>query len=304
MTPPFQPDELKAELERTLQFGIRSLERMICVNSVNFRATRAGDGFVFTVKCLPDWRKDGYDAIARHVRELEGAKTVRRLFAKECPQSFRGWHLLCLTWCAGAQVFPDALTAGQFRAFLDDYQELSKALQHVTVVLSPYPTRQWRAEALAGCAGPFGRWLRRLIEEIPENLSGFEKARLKVTHGDLHPGNVVFDRGVVTGFLDVEAPVWGYPAWDIVRYFSFALTKTSPFSVIRRRRMWARFAEAVRHLPYAREEWIVSINATWFEQLWKKNGRGRIGAFDTLRLAMRAQQYRRMRQVVQCEGRN
>lgn len=124
-----------------------------------------------------------------------------------------------------------------------------------------------------------------------------------MTHGDLHPGNVVFDRGVVAGFLDLEGPVRGYPAWDIVRYFSFALTKTSPLSAIRRRRIWARFAEAVRHLPYVREDWIVSINVTWFEQLWKKNGRGRIGALDVLRLAVRARQYRRMREIVRREGR-
>ena len=303
MTPPFQPDELKAELERALRFGIRSLERMICVNSVNYRATREGDGFVFTVKCIPDSRKGSYDLIVRHVRELEGTKAVRRLFEKECPQVFRGWHLLCLSWCAGGRVFPDALTSGQFRAFLDDYQDLSKALQRVTDVLPAYPGRQWRTEALAGCMGPLGGWLRRLIEEIPEGLSGFREERLQVTHGDLHPGNVVFDRGVVTGFLDLEGPVRGYPAWDIVRYFSFALTKTSPLSAIRRRRIWARFAEAVRHLPYVREDWIVSINVTWFEQLWKKNGRGRIGALDVLRLAVRARQYRRMREIVRREGR-
>ena len=304
MTPPFQPDELKAELERALRFGIRSLERMVCVNSVNYRATRDADGFVFTVKCLPDSRKGNYDLIVRHVRELEGTKAVRRLFEKDCPQTFRGWHLICLAWCAGGQVSPDALTVRQLWAFLDDYQDLSRALQQVRDVLPAYPGRQWRQEALAGCMGFSGDWLRRLIEEIPEDQSDFRASRLQVTHGDLHPGNVVFDHGAVTGFLDVEGPVWGYPAWDIVRYFNFALTRTSPFFVIRRRRIWERFAEAVRHLPYAREDWIVSINVTWFEQLWKKNWRGRIGAIDTLRLTVRARQYRRMRKIVQREGRD
>ena len=304
MTPPFQAVELKAELERALQFSIRSLERLICVNSVNYRVTREGDGFVFTVKCLPDDRKGGYELIVRHVRDLAGTKAVRRLFEKECPQTFRGWHLICLSWCAGDRVFPDALTSGQFRAFLDDYQDLSQALQRVTDALPAYPGRKWREEALAGCTGFCGRWLLRLIEEVPEDLSGFRASRLQVTHGDLHPGNVVFDRGVVTGFLDLEGPVWGHPAWDIVRYFNFALTRTSPLSLVRRRRIWARFAEAVRYLPYAREDWIVSINVTWFEQLWKKNGRGSIGVLDVLRLAVRARQYRRMRKFGVSEGRN
>ena len=304
MTPPFHPDELKAELERSLGFALRPLQRLICVNSVNYRVTRADDGFVFTVKCLPDDRKGGYDLIVRHVRDLAGTKAVRRLFERECPPTFRGWHLLCLSWCEGARVFPDALTSAQFRVFLDDYVALSDALQRVSRVLPAYPGRKWRDEALAGCTGCLGGLLRHLIEEIPEDLSGFREERLRVTHGDLHPGNVVFDKGVVTGFLDVEGPVWGYPAWDIVRYFNFTLVKTSPFSLIRRRRIWARFAEAVRHLPYAREDWLVSINVTWFEQLWKKNGRGHIGALDTLRLAVRARQYRRMRRIIQREGRD
>lgn len=304
MTPPFTDDELRGELERSLGFALRPLRRLICVNSVNYRATRADDGFAFTVKCLPDARKGGYDLIVRHVRDLAGTKAVRRLFEQECPPVFRGWHLLCLSWCAGGRVFPDALTPAQFRAFLDDYAALSNALQRVTQVLPAYPGRKWRDEALAGCKGLCGRWLRRLIEEIPEALADFRAERLRVTHGDLHPGNVVVDKGVVTGFLDVEGPVWGYPAWDIVRYFNFTLTKTGPLSVVRRRRIWARFAEAVRHLPYPREDWIVSINVTWFEQLWKKNGRGRIGPLDVLRLAVRARQYRRMRRIVEREGRD
>ena len=303
MTAPFSDAELKAELERSLGFALRPLERLICVNSVNYRATRAEDGFVFTVKCLPDWRKDGYDLIVCHLRDLAGTKAVQRLFEDECPSAFRGWHMMCLTWCPGERMFPDELTPVQFRAFLDDYQALSKALQRVSRVLPAYPGRRWRQEALAGCAGPGGAWLRRLIAEVPDELSDFRRERLQVTHGDLHPGNVVFDKGAVTGFLDVEGPVWGYPAWDIVRYFNFALTKTSPLAFGRRRRAWARFADAVRYLPYVREDWIVSINVTWFEQLWKKNGRGRIGLIDVARLAVRARQYRRMRGIVQRAGR-
>lgn len=299
MTPPFAADELKAELERALGFRIRPLRRLICVNSVNYKAVRVSDGLVFTVKCLPDWRKAGYDLIVTHLRELVGTKSVQRIFEKECPAAYRGWHLLCLNWCEGRRVFPHELSPLQFKAFLDDYLRLSLALQHVSHVLPSYPGLKWREEALAACRGLAGFWLKKLIEEVPESLSCFDEKRLQVTHGDLHPGNVVVKDGVVTGFLDIEGPVWGYPAWDIVRYFIFTLAKSGVFAFVRRARTWARFEEAVSCLPYPREDWIVAINVTWFEQLWKKNASGRIGLLDVLRLSVRARQYRRMRKIVQ-----
>lgn len=297
MTAPFTDAELKAELERALGFEFGSFKPLICVNSLNYKATRASDGFTFTVKGLPEWRKTGYDLIVTHLKELQGTKAPERVFEKECPAEYKGFHLLCLKWCEGGGVYPDRLSEEQLAAFLDDYMTLIEALEGATLIVPAYTTLTWRKEALAACRGPHGRWLKRRIEAIPEKLSAFRADRQQVTHGDLHPGNIAFKDGVVTGFLDVEGLTYGYPAWDIVRYFHFALTKLPFWAFARRRRTWKRFAYAVRYLPYSREEWEVSINATVFEQMWKKNTRGRFGFADVLKLAARLRQFDKMKRI-------
>lgn len=297
MTAPFSDLELKTELEHALGFTISSFKPLICVNSVNYKATRADDGFMFTVKGLPESRKTGYDLIVTHLRELEGTKAPERVFQAECPSEYRGFHLLCLKWCEGRGVYPDRLTEEQLAGFLDDYSNLVERLESATHVVPAYPTMKWRNEALAACRGIAGRWLKRRIDAIPEKMSAFRPDRLQVTHGDLHPGNIAFKDGVVTGFLDVEGLTYGYPAWDIVRYFNFALTKLPFWAFVRRHRTWRRFAFAVGYLPYSREEWEVSINATIFEQMWKKNTRGKFRFGDILKLAARLRQFDKMKRL-------
>ena len=295
----FAPGELKAELERSLGFAIRSFRRLKCVNSMNFKAVRDSDGFAFTVKCMPEWRKFGYDQTVLHLRELRGSKSVQRVFERECPERFRGHYLLCLAWCEGTGVSPDRMTVGELKAFLDDYISFSAALQSATRVLPAYPTVRWRREALAKCRGFWGGLLKKAIEATPEEESGFREDRLRVTHGDLHPGNFAFANGRVTGFLDVEGLTLGYPAWDLIRYFYFGASHLSWWRFLRRRRLMNRFATAVRHLPYDREEWIVSINALWFEQLWKKMDGGRFGPVSIGKILIRCLVFRRFRAEVE-----
>lgn len=294
----FAPGDLKAELERSLGFAIRSFRRLKCVNSMNFKAVRDSDGFAFTVKCMPEWRKLGYDQTVLHLRELRDSKSVQRVFERECPERFRGHYLLCLAWCEGVGVSPDRMTADQLKAFLDDYLDFSAALQNTTCSLPAYPTIRWRQEALAKCRGLWGGLLRKTIEEIPEEWSGFRADRLRVTHGDLHPGNFAFADGRVTGFLDVEGLTLGYPAWDLIRYFYFCASHIGFWRFCSRRLLMDRFADAVRYLPYDREEWEMSINASWFEQIWKKTDGRRIGCASVFQLLPRARLFRRFRGIV------
>lgn len=303
MIAPFAGEELQAELERTLGFSISSFKPLICVNSVNFKATRASDGFTFTVKCIPDSRKAGYDLIVSHVAALKGTKAPQRVFEETCPATFRGFHLLCLKWCDGAGLFPDRFSEKELDAFLEDYLTLYSALQTAPQILPPYETLKWREDALAGCHGLHGRLLRRVIDAIPIELSSYRPERQRVIHGDLHPGNMTFKDGVLTGFLDVEGLIYGYPAWDIVRYFAFALTKLPFYAVVRRARTWRRFEAAVRKLPFASEDWVVSVNTTLIEQMWKKNGPSGFGVLNACRLCLRARQYARMRRIGELYGR-
>lgn len=295
----FSIAELKAALERSLGFGIRSLTQLKSVNAANFKAVREHDGFAFTVKCIPPWRREQFEKLIVHAQEMKGTKAAFRLFERECPPSFRGYDLVCLNWCEGKGIPADGLTERELVDFLDDYRTFSAALQKATRILPQYEFVRWRAEALGKCRGFWGGLLRPVVEMAESELTGFRGDRLRVTHGDLHPGNFAFDRGRVSGFFDIEGFTWGYPAWDLVRYFIFSCEHLHWYECRRRRRLFGHFRTAVRQMGYPCDEWIASINAYWLEKVDKKtHGRSRIGPFQALPLLADAGLYRRFRAVV------
>ena len=298
MKQPFKTEELKAELERTLGFALTEFKRLKCVNSVNFKAVRAGDGFAFTVKCIEPRRKFGYDLIVRHLGELAGSLAPQRVFEKECPADFCGYGLVCLKWCAGGPVWPDRLSEAEMEAFLDDYLAFSEALQRTSRHIRPYPAEKWRADALVRCARGWGRLVRPHVEACKPEESFFRSEQLRVTHGDLHPKNFAFQDGHVSGFFDIEGLTLGYPAWDILRYLTFSIDHLRFYERRRARAIIMRFAQAVRKMPYSAEEWIVSINVTWLEQVYKKLCTRRVSLLQAVQLCLHARLYRRLRQIV------
>lgn len=299
MRPEFKIAELKAELERSLGFRLRSLERLKCVNSLNYRAVRESDGFVFAVKCSPPSRQVAFERLVRHLDELKGSKAVARIFRDECPASFRGYNVLCLAWCAGRRLFPDEMTEDQFASFIGDYMDFSKALQQTTLILSPFPIAEWRRISLSRCTGFCGRWLRRSIETAGESESNWKRDRVRIIHGDLHPGNLMFENGRVSGFIDLEGLIWGYPAEDILRYFVFAEEHLPWFAWRRRRRMRERLALAVRRMPYPQEDWVTAINECWLGRVWKKlSDRRSVGLLVAVRLVLGYRLYAALRRIV------
>lgn len=298
MKQPFKTSDLKAELERALGFRMAEFVRLKSVNSVNFRAVREDDGFAFTVKCIEPQRKRGYDFIVRHLGELEGTLAPQRVFEKECPASFCGYLLICLKWCAGGPVWPDRLNAAEMDAFLDDYLGFSRALQRTTHHIQPYPAAQWRTDALSRCTRGWGRLVRPYVEECRAEESFFRPELLRVTHGDLHPGNFAFQGGRVSGFFDIEGLTLGYPAWDILRYLTFSIDHLRFYERYRTHAILARFAQTVRKMPYSSEEWMVSINVTWLEQVYKKLCTRRVSLLQALQLCLHARLFRRLRRIV------
>lgn len=296
----FKTSELKAELERTLGFRLRTLERLTCVNALNFRAVREPDGFVFAVKCLPLSRQRTFERLVRHLDELAGTKAAARIFRKECPPVFRGFNVICLSWCAGERIYPDKLTEAQLKAFLDDYLEFADALQRTTLVLPPFPIAEWRRVALAKCTGFWGRCLKSRVETAHKAESDWRPERLRVIHGDLHPGNLQFLDGRVSGFIDLEGFLYGYPAQDIMRYFVFAAEHLPWFAWRRRRRLRARFALVLRHLPYPAEEWSTAINECWLGKIWKKIGDGQpLSMGSAVRLMLSYRTYAAFRELAE-----
>ena len=294
----FETGELKTELERSLGFALRSLVRLDGASALNFRAVRESDGLAFAVKCSPKARQVMFDHLVRHLEETRGTKAVSRLFAAACPPTFRGYNVICLSWCAGERVFPGRLTREQLYAFLDEYVKFSAAMQRATLIAPADPIEKWRAGALAACCGFAAGPLRRLIErELPKDEVRYRPDRLGVIHGDFHHGNFLFVDGKVSGFFDLEEFCGGYPADDIVRYFVCAAEHLRWYEQGRKRKLLQRFGEAVGHLPYPAEDWLTAIDGLLVRKIYMKVRDGRVGLFQTANLRFRARFYLALKRI-------
>ena len=299
MNQPFETAELRAELEHSLGFALRSLERLDGASALNFKAVRASDGMTFAVKCSPPQRHELFNRLVEHLDVLKGSKAVRRLFEAECPKTFRGFNLLCTAWCFGVRIFPDRLTDEEFISCLDEYAAFSEAMQKSRTYLEARPIRRWRDEGLAKCRGVAGRILRPILMEMALDECDYRPDFLRVIHGDFHYGNFLFVDRKVDGYLDFEEFRLGYPADDLLRLFACATEHLRWYEYYRQRRMLHMFGLAVRHLSYSRHEWMMAINARFINKMFKRTRKvDRIGLGQALNLAWRYGFYRRMRQVV------
>ena len=295
----FETRELKETLEHALGFALRSLERLDGASALNFKAVRETDGLAFAVKCSPPSRQRMFDHLVRHLEETAGTKAAHRLFERDCPATFHGYNVICLTWCAGERRFPDELTEAQFIAFLDEYQAFSAVLQKATMIAPPDPSAEWREVALRQCRGPFGGWLRRLIErELPRDEAAYRPERLGVIHGDFHHGNFLFANGTLSGFFDLEEFCGGYPADDIVRYVVCAAEHLKWFEQGRKRTILARFTLAVRHLPYPPDDWLTAIDGLLVRKIYQKVRDRSPRLLQTINLLYRARFYLSLKRMI------
>jgi len=300
MTQDFGTQELKEALERSLGFALRPLERLGGAAAVNFKAVRDSDGLTFAVKCSPPSGQVLFDRLVEHLETLKGTKAVMRVFERECPSTFRGYNLLCTAWCFGERVFPDRMTDGQLDGFLEDYLAFSAAMQNVKTFESERPIPQWRQEALGKCRGLPGAIMRGLVAALRPDDCSYRPGLLRVIHGDLHHGNLLFAGGRVDRYLDLEEFRMGYPADDLVRYFVCAAEHLRWYAWRRRRRTLHAFAHAVRRLRYSRHEWMFAVNACFISKLHIQTGAApRFTIWHALNLAWRARFYREMRSVVE-----
>ena len=296
----FESEELKRALERSLGFALRPLERLGGSVALNFKAVRASDGLTFAVKCLPKAKRKNYDRIVEHLDVLSEVNGVRRIFERECVPSFADFDVLCLSWCEGEHLFPDKLTDGEFETFLADYLKFSNAMQKVKTLSEARPIAEWRRSLLAKCSGPAAGIFRRAVERLTRDGCEYTPEAVRVTHGDFHHGNFLFSAGRVRAFLDLEELRPGYPAEDLVRYFTCAAEHLRWYEGRRRRRLLRRFRLAVGRTPYSRREWLEAIGMRYVVKAYKKIRHAeRIGVGDALNLVWRAGFYDDMRRVVE-----
>lgn len=295
----FRTEELKEALERGLGFGLGELRRLDGASALNFKATRASDGLPFLVKCSPFARQTMYEHLVRHLEEMKGTKAVGRLFAEECPKTFRGYNLICLAWCEGRRMFPDELTEGQLREFLAEYLAFSSALQQATLIVPHDPQSEWRQAAWEACGGFWARPLRRLMaRQLPAEEVAYREERVGVIHGDFHHGNFLFRDGRLSGIFDLEEFCGGYPSDDILRYFVCAGEHLRWYERHRMRGLLRRFAVAVDCLPYPEDEWLTGIDGLLVRKIHGKVRDRRPGPFQVLNLLFRARFYLALKRIV------
>lgn len=286
-------------LERALGFRLRLLKRLDGASSLNFRAERESDGLVFAVKCSPPVRQVMFDRLVAHLDDVRGTKAVQRLFEETCPKTYKDYNLICLAWCPGERRFPDQLTDEQFLAFLDEYQVFSAAMQRSVDIAPVDPVIDWRTAVLKRCQGWAGKGLKRLLEEeLTIDSLTYRRERLRVVHADFHHGNFLFANGVVQGFFDLEEFCEGYPADDIVRYLVCAAEHLRWYQLGRLKAICHKLEIAVRHLPYASDEWVTAINALLMRKIFRKTDDPAVSWGQSINLLFRARLYRRLRKKV------
>ena len=288
---------LHDELERSLGFPLKPLERLDGEINLNFRAVRTTDGMAFAVKCSPPEKHAAFAVLCGHLTALEGTKAARRLFP-DALQQFRGYDILCLSWCDGERLFPDRLTDAQMAALADDYLDFSRALQRTQPSCPPDDCVAMRRLALGKCGGFWSRGIRRLLErELTEEGVRLRPEKTRLIHGDLHHGNFLFKDGRVSGFFDFENVTEGYPAEDLVRYFVCASEHLRWYEQHRKLRILRLFRIAVMRLGYPADEWGTALNRLLISKIARKAADRGLGFLMTVNLLFRARYYRMMKRA-------
>ena len=284
-------------LEQALGFSLKPLERLDGEINLNFRAVRATDGLTFAVKCSPSAKHAAFAALSGHLEALKGTKAARRLFP-EALRQFRGYDILCLSWCEGVRLFPDRLTDAQMTALADDYHDFSAALQRTQPSCPPDDCVAMRRLALGTCRGLWSRGIRRLLEqELTEEGVSLRPEKTRLIHGDLHHGNFLFKDGRVSGFFDFENVTQGYPAEDLIRYFVCASEHLRWYEQHRKRRILKLFRIVVARLKYPADEWETALNRLLVSKIARKAADRGLGFLMTVNLLFRAKYYRTMKRV-------
>ena len=292
----FDPEELKAYLEKGLGFAIRPLRRLNGGGAVNFRAERVSDGLSFLVKCFPPDRKPNYDRLVSNLKTMEGLHAPTRLFETTCPAVFADYHLLCLEWKTGEVVHPSVLTEGEWSAFLNDYRDFWERMQHSKITrVWNISLEEWRSAAFRLCRGFSGRTLRRALLPLAGQDLQVRTEDLRVIHGDFHLGNVLFRNGRVECFMDLENLFPNYGPADIVVYcYSAARAAKGDVKCV-----LARFAQAVRELPFSAYEWQMAIFFCMLGTLYNyTKGFRRLEIFSAVKSVSRIRFYELLHQQV------
>lgn len=272
MKPKFDSDELRTFLEQKLGKRLARFDLITaCSRPENFRA-ETEDGVKLAVKCVPA-EKGGIhyfaDHFVPHLEELRGSRAIQLVGS---PMNFSGCTVVVMEWCPGARVMPDDLSDRQFAELVATYRDFSRSIQKVSQVLPERENLVVREKALALLTAPSCGWLRQFVErELTADALTYDRARMKVIHGDFHHGNFHFDGDRITGIMDLEDFRYGYPADDWIRYVVCAAEHLHWFDFVGRRRLLERFAELLPEAPA--DEWREAVGGLLVRKIWRRFAR-------------------------------
>ena len=300
--PKFDVAALKVFLEERLGGPLAEFEMITdCSRAQNFRGKTAA-GERLAIKCVPPEKTEikYFEHFMKHLVELTGSNSIQIAYG---PWKFGDCTVVALKWAGGKRVFPDMLTPEMQDELIAEYGKFSDAMQRTTMTLPERDNLAVRAHVLEHLNGFGCGALRRFVErELTPEVMSYDKARLRVIHGDFHHGNFHFENGKITGFMDLEDFRWGYPADDWVRYVICAAEHLKWYNFFGRRKLISFFRRLIPLAPS--DEWLEAIAGLLIRKFDRRFTMKRRGPKIWLALNMRFRigLYREMMSIAKCEG--
>ena len=298
----FAVDSLRQVVEDGFGIEVATLDRLPGhSHSLNFRV-RTADGTPFVVKCL---RRDAGRRLRRivaHAGSLKGDCVPSVLFGGKM-LDFGDYAVLALRWIGGERRSCDRLSFGEATSLVRAYATFQRSLRDDGEVLPALDYVAMRERLLELIDRHAARELRQELKGMRPTYLRHDPAATGVIHGDLNYGNLHFSNGAVTGFLDIEELRFGCPTEDLVRYVVCSAEHLQWYEFRSTAAVLRRFADIVRNTGYSVGEWMLAIDGYLLRKLEKKIDSPRPSLWQRLNLHWRLKLYRRLREIVNDEGR-
>lgn len=262
-------------------------------HSLNFKVV-GPDGVARLFKCVRPGSGDAVRRLFAHSRSAQSQLVPSLLFDGRTVD-IGGCRVFAMSWVDGEPRPPDSLSPDCARRLAERHAEILGSLRDDGEVLPVRDLAAVRRDILEKPGVCSRGELLRELERMDESSLVRDPARTRVIHGDLNPGNVLWENGDVSGFLDLEELRFGYPAEDLVRYVISGAEHVKWFEFWRTAGARRTFAEIVRHSRFPADEWLLAINGYLLWKLRRKasSAPGALG----LRMKWRLRLYRDMREI-------
>ena len=293
----FSLDALKRTLEAGYGVDIWHLKPLGGhAHSLNFKV-RCRNCRSFAAKCILAEDERMFARLLEHTKSVTAVDASVRLFDGRI-LAFGKWKVMALKWIRGTRRFPDELTSSETESFLRAHAAFLGGLVADGQVLPVRDGLALKRDLLARLKGGNAPELVRELKLMSDATLTLPPERVRIIHGDLHWENFRFDRGCVSGFLDIEELRFGTPAEDLVRYVVCRAEHLRWYALGRLRRLRAAFAEFVRRTSYTRGEWLFAIDGYLLRKLDKKIAGKKLSWTTRKNLAFRLGFYRTLRDIV------